>query len=360
VSVSKKARFRRNFSTIQDAVRLWEKLRPRSTSKEEKQELVHQIIGMVRPAARGAGRAARGGRRGAREASFASPPPAVARPRPAAPAAARQGDPAAAAGRPSSTPRPLAPPTPPLPPRNPNRRRPQFSGKVLELANQHTASRVIQFCLKEGAPDARGALAKEVRAHASELARSKYGHHLVAKLIAVAPKDDVPGARGRPRAPPRARPVSRPSPEAVRRPFEARLLAPFGPGRRRADFGAGRVACVRLCVCASVCVCVCVCVRVCVFVWVWVCVCAHVRKHKCARVPQTGGRRGPPRMHDNTALSFRERPGLAPAEPCGHPYVLRHAQGPRPPGPLEPRPPRRTCVAVACEWGLCVLPAVPC
>jgi pumilio family protein 6 len=65
---------------------------------------------------------------------------------------------------------------------------------VLELAGNHTASRVIQFCLKEGSPDARAAVAAEVRAHAAELAKSKYGHHLVAKLIRAAPKEDVPGA----------------------------------------------------------------------------------------------------------------------------------------------------------------------
>lgn len=45
--------------------------------------------------------------------------------------------------------------TPPLP---------QFSGKLLELANQHTASRVIQFCLKEGSPEAKAQISKEVRA----------------------------------------------------------------------------------------------------------------------------------------------------------------------------------------------------
>ncbi|KIY96753.1 hypothetical protein MNEG_11206 [Monoraphidium neglectum] len=114
VSVAKKTKFRRNFATIQEAVQLWEKLRPKSTSQADKEQLVEQIVGM-------------------------------------------------------------------------------FRGKVLELANQHTASRVIQFCLKEGAPDARAAIAKEVRAHAFELARSKYGHYLVTKLINVAPKEDVPG-----------------------------------------------------------------------------------------------------------------------------------------------------------------------
>lgn len=35
-----------------------------------------------------------------------------------------------------------------------------------------------------------------MRAHAVELAKSKYGHYLVVKMINVAPKDDVPGEWG--------------------------------------------------------------------------------------------------------------------------------------------------------------------
>lgn len=70
---------------------------------------------------------------------------------------------------------------------------PQFSGKILELANQHTASRVIQFCLKEGSPEAKAAIAKEVKAHAVELSKSLYGHYLVMKMINAAKKEEVPG-----------------------------------------------------------------------------------------------------------------------------------------------------------------------
>lgn len=71
---------------------------------------------------------------------------------------------------------------------------PQFSGKFLELANQHTASRVIQFCLKEGSPEAKGAITKEVKGHAVELAKSRYGHYLVSKVVGGAKKDEIPGA----------------------------------------------------------------------------------------------------------------------------------------------------------------------
>ncbi len=54
---------------------------------------------------------------------------------------------------------------------------------------------MIQFCLKEGSPQARATVAAEVRAHAGELAKSKYGHYLVVKMINVAPKSEVPGER---------------------------------------------------------------------------------------------------------------------------------------------------------------------
>ncbi|KAI8470969.1 MAG: pumilio family protein [Monoraphidium minutum] len=113
-SLAKKLKFRRNFATIQEAVKLWEKLRPKAADKAEKEELAERIVGM-------------------------------------------------------------------------------FSGKILELANQHTASRVIQFCLRDGPPATRAAVASEVRGHAVELSKSMYGHYLVAKLISVAPKEDVPG-----------------------------------------------------------------------------------------------------------------------------------------------------------------------
>jgi hypothetical protein len=47
-AVSKKIKFRKNFATIQDAVQLWEQLRPKTTSKEDKAALVERIVGMVR------------------------------------------------------------------------------------------------------------------------------------------------------------------------------------------------------------------------------------------------------------------------------------------------------------------------
>jgi len=51
-SLAKKIRFRRNFATIQEAVQLWERLRPKETSAQEKSALVDQIVGMVRACVR--------------------------------------------------------------------------------------------------------------------------------------------------------------------------------------------------------------------------------------------------------------------------------------------------------------------
>lgn len=56
---------------------------------------------------------------------------------------------------------------------------------------------MIQFCLKEGSPETRAALSLEIRKHAVELAKSRYGHYLVSKLINAAPKADVPGESAR-------------------------------------------------------------------------------------------------------------------------------------------------------------------
>jgi hypothetical protein len=137
--------------------------------------------------------------------SAARKPAATAPARPAgptcpAPAAKRAALPRTPRGR-AAEPN-VMPPSGPAPSPTPP---PQFSGKILELANQHTASRVIQFCLKEGPPEARAAVAAELRAHAVELAKSKYGHYLVVKLINVAPKEDVPGGWRRLAARARAR-----------------------------------------------------------------------------------------------------------------------------------------------------------
>lgn len=69
----------------------------------------------------------------------------------------------------------------------------QVCGNVMGLANNHSASRVIQWCLKEGAEADKAAMTAEVRANIVPLSKSKYGRHVVQKLISVAPKEQVPG-----------------------------------------------------------------------------------------------------------------------------------------------------------------------
>lgn len=69
----------------------------------------------------------------------------------------------------------------------------QVSGQVLELANHHSASRVIQWCLKYASPEDKARLLGEVRGAVVPLSKSKYGWHVVTKLINVATKEEVPG-----------------------------------------------------------------------------------------------------------------------------------------------------------------------
>ncbi|GFR43770.1 hypothetical protein Agub_g4884, partial [Astrephomene gubernaculifera] len=110
----KKLLHKKNWNVIQDAVYLWEKLRPKETPDAERKELVSNILKKVK-------------------------------------------------------------------------------GKLLELCNHHTASRIIQFCIKFGGDAERRVVMEEVRANVVELSRSKYGHFLVRKLINTAKKDEIPG-----------------------------------------------------------------------------------------------------------------------------------------------------------------------
>ena len=70
-----------------------------------------------------------------------------------------------------------------------------MSGKLLQLANHHTASRIIQFCAKWGTAKDRTVLLGEVKLNLVELAKSKYGHFLVRKLINSTSNKDPEGAR---------------------------------------------------------------------------------------------------------------------------------------------------------------------
>ena len=69
-------------------------------------------------------------------------------------------------------------------------------GNVARLAMSHTASRVLQAAARHAPPGARAAAVAEVREEAVPLAKSSYGHFLVVKLIAGAPKEEVVGKNG--------------------------------------------------------------------------------------------------------------------------------------------------------------------
>ena len=73
---------------------------------------------------------------------------------------------------------------------------PQFKGNVARYAASHTTSRVLQAAVKAAPPAARAAVAAEVGDDLLTLSKSSYGHFLVRKLVALAPKEDVPGERG--------------------------------------------------------------------------------------------------------------------------------------------------------------------
>ena len=57
----------------------------------------------------------------------------------------------------------------------------------------HTASRVIQACAKYGNDADRQDLLKEAAPRVVDLAKSSYGHFLLAKLVTAAPKSQIAG-----------------------------------------------------------------------------------------------------------------------------------------------------------------------
>lgn len=65
--------------------------------------------------------------------------------------------------------------------------------RVGDLAASHTASRIIQSCVKHGNGDHRMCVQKQVLPKIIELAKNPYGRFIVSKLISTAPKDQLPG-----------------------------------------------------------------------------------------------------------------------------------------------------------------------
>jgi pumilio homology domain family member 6 len=66
-------------------------------------------------------------------------------------------------------------------------------GDVARYAASHTTSRVLQAAVKAAPAATRAAVLAELGDDVLTLAKSSYGHFLVRKLVATAPKEDVPG-----------------------------------------------------------------------------------------------------------------------------------------------------------------------
>jgi pumilio homology domain family member 6 len=69
----------------------------------------------------------------------------------------------------------------------------KMKGHIAELAGNHTASRVVQACVKHGTATERSAILKEVEPRLLELAKGSYGHFVVSKLIDAASKEELNG-----------------------------------------------------------------------------------------------------------------------------------------------------------------------
>lgn len=69
----------------------------------------------------------------------------------------------------------------------------QVKGRILQVATSPKGSRVLQACMKHGTPEQRHALLEEMLPQLLELSKGPYSHFLICKLIANAPKEDIPG-----------------------------------------------------------------------------------------------------------------------------------------------------------------------
>lgn len=69
----------------------------------------------------------------------------------------------------------------------------KINGRVADLAGSHTASRVVQACVKYGTTEERSAILKQLEPKLLDLAKSPYGRFVVSKLIDVGGKDTLKG-----------------------------------------------------------------------------------------------------------------------------------------------------------------------
>lgn len=64
-----------------------------------------------------------------------------------------------------------------------------MDGKMLAMARSHTASRVLQMCVKHGTAAERAKVFAELRPHCLEMAQNVYAHHLVNRMLDTATKE---------------------------------------------------------------------------------------------------------------------------------------------------------------------------
>jgi len=69
----------------------------------------------------------------------------------------------------------------------------KIDGRVAELANSHSSSRVVQAVVKHGTAAERKKVLKQLEPTLLTLSKSPYGRFVVSKLIDLAPKDDLEG-----------------------------------------------------------------------------------------------------------------------------------------------------------------------
>eukprot|EP00191_Tetraselmis_sp_GSL018_P012852 CAMPEP_0177585784 /NCGR_PEP_ID=MMETSP0419_2-20121207/4699_1 /TAXON_ID=582737 /ORGANISM="Tetraselmis sp., Strain GSL018" /LENGTH=193 /DNA_ID=CAMNT_0019075583 /DNA_START=178 /DNA_END=756 /DNA_ORIENTATION=- len=66
----------------------------------------------------------------------------------------------------------------------------KVKGRIPEFSMSHTASRIIQFCLKHGGDEARKAVMAEMKGRILDMAKSSYGNFVARKIINTAPKEN--------------------------------------------------------------------------------------------------------------------------------------------------------------------------
>lgn len=66
-------------------------------------------------------------------------------------------------------------------------------GKVVEVACNHAASRVIQFMLKHGTAEVRKMVVAECQAQLLTLAKHSYGHFVARKVVELTDKSNLQG-----------------------------------------------------------------------------------------------------------------------------------------------------------------------